>query len=143
MKKRIKNAGQFRRFYASGIPMQREKDHPFAVAAGTMVNVILVKTKAAIVECKCSKEQKAELGMDSVVLQIPLDNFAGDKITREKATKKSTKTPKVVAVWHVTAETAPPTVDIAPEAAPVPQVEVEPVQVAETPVEAPAEPAVV
>lgn len=133
MKKRTKNEIQARRFYASGIPMQREQNNLFTVKAGTMVNVILVKTANAICEVKCDKAQKEETGRESVVVRIPLDNFQGDKIKapvrkNAKAAKetKARKSPKAVAV-----ETAP-VVDTEPAAetpAPTPAVEV----TAETP----------
>lgn len=112
MKKRVKNAGSYKRFYASGIPMYRERNDNFALEAGTMVNIIKVKTHSAICEAKCSKEQKAELGIDSLVLNIPLDAFAGDKINQpakaEKPAKavKSTRKAKVVAAETATTETA-------------------------------------
>ena len=148
MKKRIKNAGSFKRFYASGIPMYRERNTPFAIAANTMVNVIKVKTATAIVEVKCSKEQKAEIGLDTVILSVPSDNFLGDKLTREKAAKaiakKSAKTPKAVAAeapvvaTEVAPEAVPQTVETAavfdtapaaPEVGPAPAAIAEPVTV--------------
>lgn len=147
MKKRIKNAGEFRRFYASGIPMQREQKNLFSVAAGTMVNIVLVKTHTAICEVKCNKEQKAALGKESVVVSIPLDNFMGDRIVKakaEKVAKKSTKKPKKSVTQEndlqATAEVQPEnatdlavetnvdTAPVNPEAVPV---------AVETPVEAP------
>lgn len=147
MKKRIKNAGEYRRFYASGIPMQREQKNLFPVVAGTMVNIVLVKTHTAICEVKCSKEQKAELGRDSVVISVPLDNFAGDKIAKvkpEKAAKPAKavkKAKKAVAIDTQAAVAAEPVndtipaVEVHPDTAPV---NPEAVQATiETPVDAP------
>jgi hypothetical protein len=97
MKKRTKNEIQARRFYASGIPMQREQKNLFTVKAGTLVNVILVKTANAICEVKCDKTQKEETGRDSVVVRIPVDNFQGDKIktpTRKNAKEVKPKVKK-------------------------------------------------
>lgn len=140
MKKRTKNEIQARRFYASGIPMQREQKNLFTVAAGTMVNVILVKTSNAICEVKCDKAQKEETGRESVVVRIPLDNFQGDKIKAPvRKNAKAAKEVKTKKVKAVAVETAP-VVDTEPAQAPAvetpaavetaPVVEAEPVPAA-------------
>ena len=140
MKKRTKNEIQARRFYASGIPMQREQNNLFTVKAGTMVNVVLVKTANAICEVKCDKAQKEETGHESVVVRIPLDNFQGDKIkapVRKNAKAKEVK-PKGKKTPVVAVETAPvvdtePTAETPAPAAvetPAPVVEAEPVEAA-------------
>lgn len=91
MKKRTKSAGQFKRFYASGIPMYRERNKPIDVPANALVSIIKVKTKTAI------------CGYKDMVLSIPADNFLGDALI--KKTKKGKAKAKV--------ETAP-VVDTAP-----------------------------
>ena len=65
MKKRTKSAGKFKRFYASGIPMYRERNKPIDVPEKAMVSIIKLKTKTAI------------CGYKDMVLSIPLDNFLG------------------------------------------------------------------
>jgi len=139
MKKRTKNEIQARRFYASGIPMQREQKNLFTVKAGTLVNVILVKTANAICEVKCDKAQKEETGRDSVVVRIPVDNFQGDKIktpTRKNAKVQEVKTKRAKAAavetapvvdTEPTAETPAPAVEAAVE---TPAVEPAPAEVA-------------
>jgi hypothetical protein len=146
MKKRTKADGQFKRFYASGIPMYRWRKQSFPVAANTMVNVLTVKTATAICEVKTTKEQKAELGVDSIILSIPNDNFLGDKLKAVKAEKavkpakkgKGKKAAPVVASEPTSpAETTVPVVAIeapatatateaAPEIAPAPAAETQP-----------------
>jgi hypothetical protein len=139
MKKRTKNEIQARRFYASGIPMQREQKNLFTVKAGTLVNVILVKTANAICEVKCDKAQKEETSRDSVVVRIPVDNFQGDKIktpTRKNAKVQEVKTKRAKAAavetapvvdTEPTAETPAPAVEAAVE---TPAVEPAPAEVA-------------
>lgn len=131
MKKRIKSDGSYKRFYASGIPMYRWRKQNFPVVAGTMVNVLKVKTATAICEVKTTKEQKAELEVDSIILSIPLDNFLGDALKAAKKVKevkpakkgKSKKLPVVAPEPEPTAEPVP-VVNVEPttpmmEAAPV------------------------
>jgi hypothetical protein len=138
MKKRTKSEIQARRFYASGIPMQREQNNLFTVKAGTMVNVILVKTANAICEVKCDKVQKEETGRESVVVRIPVDNFQGDKIktpTRKNAKEVKTKVKKNKSAGAPVVDTEPAAATPAPaaEAAveiPAPVVEAEPVEAA-------------
>jgi hypothetical protein len=133
MKKRTKSAGQFKRFYASGIPMYRERNKPIDLPAKAMVNIIKLKTKTAI------------CGFKDMVLSIPLDNFLGDSLVKKtkkgkaKAAKIVTpeitvETAPVVAIEQPVIEQAPVVAEVAPEAPQaieIPVTEVAPV-VAET-----------
>jgi hypothetical protein len=139
MKKRVKNACQVRRYYASGIPMYRHRNELVDVPANKMVTVIKVMTALAICQ------------FGDLVVAIPNDNFLGDKITKakaEKAAAKKTKKVKAVAAEEPAAETPveAPTVDTAPtETAPTePVAEDAPAPAPEAaPVEQPAEMAAV
>ncbi len=119
MKKRTKSAGQFKRFYASGIPMYRERNKPIDVPEKAMVSIIKVKTKTAI------------CGYKDMVLSIPLDNFLGDSLV------KKTKKTKAVKAAAPAAET--PTVETpVVEQAPVVAIEQPVAEVAPQAIETPA-----
>lgn len=81
MKKRIKNACKVRRYYASGIPMYRHRHELVEVPAGKMVSVIKIMTSNAICQ------------FGDLVVAIPLENFAGEKLVKEKEKTNKTDAP--------------------------------------------------
>jgi len=70
MKKRTKLAGQYYKYYASGISMARWKTRPVTVTANSLVNILKIRSRGNDVLCQYKDD----------ILLIPIDNFRGDSL---------------------------------------------------------------